>query len=384
MKLLLSTLLLILTLIFFLMFSTSNVAIATVIDFIGQAKLPTGLIYENTEVGGLSGISYNPEQQVYYALSDDPSDKNQARFYTLKIDLISGSLSETGVSVIGVTSLLTETGKPFTKDTLDPEGIAFSGNSIFIASEGNLYQNIPPFIQEFSLKGEWLTALPIPETFFDSNGNNNRGVRYNLAFESLTLTPDKTYLFTANESALIQDGENANLDQGTPCRILRYNLSTNQPDAEFLYVTDPLANSSFFAQNLDRQGLVDLLAIDSQHLISLERSFSLGLGYTIKLFFVSLEKADHIQDLTSLKTTQRQMIPVEKTLLFDLSRLKIGIDNIEGLTWGSPLPGGERSLILISDNNFKDLQTTQIIGLRLNHLPKSLNCPDCCCSSGSL
>ena len=88
--------------------------------------------------------------------------------------------------------------------------------------------------------------------------------------------------------------------------------------------------------------------------------------------------------MTSLKTTQRQIIPVEKTLLFDLSRLKIGIDNIEGLTWGSPLPGGERSLILISDNNFKDLQTTQIIGLRLNHLPKSLNCPDCCCSSGSL
>jgi len=370
MKLLLSTLLLILTLIFFLMFSTFNVAIATVIDFIGQAKIPTGLIYENTEVGGLSGISYNPEQQVYYALSDDPSDKNQARFYTLKIDLISGSLSETGVSVIGVTSLLTETGKPFTKDTLDPEGIAFSGNSIFIASEGNLYQNIPPFIQEFSLKGEWLRALPIPETFFDSNGNNNRGVRYNLAFESLTLTPDKTYLFTANESALIQDGENANLDQGTPCRILRYNLSTNQPDAEFLYVTDPLANSSFFAQNLDRQGLVDLLAIDEQHLISLERSFSLGLGYTIKLFIVSLEKADNIQNVLSLKANPTKIRPVEKKLLLNLSRLNIGIDNIEGLTWGSPLPGGERSLILISDNNFTDLQTTQIVVLRLNHLPQ--------------
>lgn len=368
MKILLSCLLLILTLIFFLIFSTSSVAISTVIDLIGQATLPTGLLYNNTEVGGLSGITYNPEQQVYYAISDDPSDKNDARFYTLKIDLSSGSLSETGVSVVGATTLLTETGKPFPKNSLDPEGITFFKNSVFIASEGNLYQNISPFIQEFSLDGKILRTLPIPEKFFDGNGNKNRGVRSNLAFESLTVTPDKTHLFTANENALIQDGEIATLEQGTFSRILRYNLQTNQPDAEFLYITDPLANSSFIAEQYNRQGLVDLLAIDESHLISLERSFSLGLGYTIKLFLVSLEKADNIQELPSLKEINTEIIPTEKTLLLNLSRLNISIDNIEGLTWGSSLPETGRSLILISDNNFTTLQTTQIIALRLNHL----------------
>ncbi|VXD13589.1 conserved exported hypothetical protein [Planktothrix serta PCC 8927] len=368
MQILLSFSLLILTVILFLIFSTSSVAISTVIDLIGQGTLPTELLYNNTEVGGLSGITYNPEKQVYYAISDDPSNKNKARFYTLNIDLSSGFLSETGVSVIGVTPLLTETGKPFTKNSIDPEGIAFSGNSIFIASEGNFYQNIPPFIQEFSLKGEILQTLPIPEKFFDGNGNKSRGVRSNLAFESLTITPDKTYLFTANENALIQDGEIANLDRGTPARILRYNLQTNQPDREFLYITDPLANSSFIAEQYNRQGLVDLLAIDEQHLISLERSFSLGLGYTIKLFIVSLEKADNIQDLPSLKAVDFEIRPAEKTLLLNLSRLNIAIDNIEGLTWGALLPEAGRSLILISDNNFTTLQTTQIIAFRLNHL----------------
>ncbi|WP_254172726.1 esterase-like activity of phytase family protein [Planktothrix pseudagardhii] len=368
MRILLSCLLLISTLISFLIFSTSSVAISTVIDLIGQATLPTGLLYNNTEVGGLSGITYNPEQQVYYAISDDPSDKNKARFYTLKIDLSSGYLSETGVSVVGATTLLTETGKPFPKNSLDPEGIAFFKNSVFIASEGNLYQNISPFIQEFSRDGKILRSLPIPEKFFDGNGNQNQGVRSNLAFESLTVTPDKAYLFTANENALIQDGGIANLDQKSPCRILRYNLQTNQPDREFLYITDPLANSSFIAEQYNRQGLVDLLAIDESHLISLERSFSLGLGYTIKLFLVSLEKADTIQDLPSLKATNSEIIPAEKTLLLNLSRLNIAVDNIEGLTWGSPLPEAGRSLILISDNNFTTLQTTQIIALRLNHL----------------
>jgi hypothetical protein len=366
MRIFLSILLVILTLTFFLIFSTSSVAISTVIDFMGQGNLTTGFLYNNTEVGGLSGITYNPEKQVYYAISDDPSNKNKARFYTLNIDLSSGFLSETGVRVIGVTPLLTETGETFTKNSLDPEGIAFSGNSVFIASEGNFYQNIPAFIKQFSLDGKILRSLPIPEKFVDENGNKNQGLRSNLSLESLTITPDQNYLFTANENALIQDGEVASLDHGTPSRILRYNLQTDQPDREFLYITDPLANSSFIAEQYNRQGLVDLLAIDQQHLISLERSFSLGLGYTIKLFLVNLEKADNIQNLPSLKEINSEIVPAEKTLLLNLNSLNILIDNIEGLTWGSPLPEGGRSLILISDNNFMSLQTTQIIALRIN------------------
>jgi hypothetical protein len=366
MRIFLSIFEVILILTLFFIFSTSSVAISTIIDFMGQANLPTGLLYNNTEVGGLSGITYNPEQQVYYAISDDSSNKNKARFYTLNIDLSSGSLPETGVSVIGVTQLLTETGETFTKDSLDPEGIAFSGNSVFIASEGNFYGNILDFIKEFSLQGKLLRSLPIPEKFRDKNWSKNQGVRSNLSLESLTITPDKNYLFTASENALIQDGEIANLDRGTPSRILRYNLQTNQPDREFLYFTDPLANSSFIAEQYDRQGLVDLLAIDQEHLISLERSFSLGLGYTIKLFLVNLEKADNIQELESIKLANSEIVPAEKTLLLNLNSLNILIDNIEGLTWGSPLPEGGRSLILISDNNFMSLQTTQIIALRIN------------------
>ncbi len=366
MRIFLSIFEVILILTLFFIFSTSSVAISTIIDFMGQANLPTGLLYNNTEVGGLSGITYNPEQQVYYAISDDSSNKNKARFYTLNIDLSSGSLPETEVSVIGVTQLLTETGETFTKDSLDPEGIAFSGNSVFIASEGNFYGNILDFIKEFSLQGKLLRSLPIPEKFRDKNWSKNQGVRSNLSLESLTITPDKNYLFTASENALIQDGEIANLDRGTPSRILRYNLQTNQPDREFLYFTDPLANSSFIAEQYDRQGLVDLLAIDQEHLISLERSFSLGLGYTIKLFLVNLEKADNIQELESIKSANSEIVPAEKTLLLNLNSLNILIDNIEGLTWGSPLPEGGRSLILISDNNFMSLQTTQIIALRIN------------------
>ena len=39
------------------------------------------------------------------------------------------------------------------------------------------------------------------------------------------------------------------------------------------------------------------------------------------------------------------------------------VDNLEGMTWGPKLPNGERSLILVSDNNFSATQVTQFVAL---------------------
>src|SRR6185436_18062742 len=108
------------------------------VDFIGQATFTTGLKFQKTEVGGLSGITYDAKNQVYYAISDDRSQKAPARFYTLKIDLTSGKLKPEEVTFVGVTTLLDEKGKPFAPLSLDSEGIALSGESIFVASEGDV------------------------------------------------------------------------------------------------------------------------------------------------------------------------------------------------------------------------------------------------------
>lgn len=348
---------------FVLSFSSSTVASATVANLIGRGIIPTGLLFENTEVGGLSGITYNPEQQVYYAIADDPGTKNPARFYTLKLNFDSQAEP---VTVTAVTPLLKTDGQPFAKNTLDPEGIAFTGKSVFVSSEGNINQKIAPFIKEFSLEGQELSSLPIPEKFFNPSSKQSQGLRQNLGLESLTLTPDQKYLFTANENALTQDGEEPTLEQGTPCRILRYNLETRQPEQEFLYITEPLAKPPLLPKEFKTQGLVELLAIDENHLISLERSFAVGSGFTIRLFLVSLEKADNIQNIESLKNNRLTINPVKKSFLLNLSTLNIPLDNIEGLTWGSELENGKRSLILISDNNFNAFETTQAIALSLN------------------
>jgi hypothetical protein len=336
----------------------------TKIDFIGRGVFPTGSPFQETEIGGLSGITYDAEKQVYYAISDDRSSKAPARFYTLKIDLKSGKLEKEKIDFTGVTNLLDENGKTFPELSLDPEGIAFTGNSVFVSSEGDVDRQINPFIKEFSLDGKLLKTLAIPERFLPDD-KGSKGVRNNLGFESLTVTPDKKYLFTATENAIVQDGAVPSLASGSPCRILRYDAVGGNLEQEFLYITEPLPVGANPAGKFTTNGLVDLLAIDDRRLLSLERAFSLETGNTIKLFEISLEKTDRIQGIDNLKSRLNEFSPAEKRLLLDLETLKIPLDNIEGLTLGSALGDASRDLILVSDNNFSPLQETQILGFKI-------------------
>lgn len=336
----------------------------TQIDFIGRAIFPTGSPFQGTEIGGLSGITYDAEKQVYYAISDDRSSKAPARFYSLKIDLQSGKLEKDQIEFTKVTTLLNENGKNFPEWSLDPEGIAFTGNSVFVSSEGDVDRKISPFIKEFSLDGKLLKTLPIPDLFLPDD-KGTKGIRNNLAFESLTLTPDRKYLFTATENALVQDGAVPSLQSGSPCRILRYDALNGNPERSFVYITEPLPPGANPVGQLTTNGLVDLLAIDENRLISLERGFSLETGTVIKLFEISLAKSDRIEGLESLKTRLGEISPAQKRLLLDLENLKVPLDNIEGLTFGPVLEDGNRGLILVSDNNFSPLQETQILGFKI-------------------
>lgn len=336
------------------------------IEFIGESSLPKGLTFQNTEIGGLSGITYDTKNELYYAISDDRGQKANARLYTLKIDLSKGALKNGGVVPVGVTTLLNENNQTFSPGETDTEGITLTNKAtVFISSEGDARKLINPFIKEFSLSsGKEITTLPIPKKFLPDQ-SSQQGIRNNLAFESLTITPDKKHLFTATENALIQDGLAAKPKIGTPCRILQYNLLTNQPEKEFLYQTEPvkpfLNITGKFAS-----GLPDLLALDNQgHFLSLERSFT-GLGFAIFLFQVSLEGADNIHNIDSLLAVESKTVkPVQKKLLLDLRTLDVLLDNIEGLTLGSKLPDGQQALILVSDNNFNPLQRNQIVAFKL-------------------
>jgi 3-phytase/alkaline phosphatase D len=359
------------------------------IDFLGEVTFPTSTVFADTQVGGLSGIAYDPDFNQYYSISDDRSQIDPARFYTLNIDLSDGALDQGDVSFTDVTTLLDESGSPFAQFSLDPEGIALtSEGTVYLSSEGeanpiaNRVQD--PFIREFDLAtGSQRSSLSIPEKFLPSGAFQDRngdgqitnadqpfspaiGIRNNLALESLTITPNGRYLYTATENALSQDGAAADLGVESPSRILQYDLTTGEAVGEFLYVTDPVAEASTPATAFRTNGLVELLAIDnSGTLLSLERSFSTGAGNTVKLYEVKLQGATDISSIDSLNGLEVD-VAAQKRLLLNFDDLGLTLDNIEGMTLGSVLPDGRQSLIVVSDNNFSDTQFTQFLSFAID------------------
>ena len=341
------------------------------VDFLGEVTFPTGFEFAGTEVGGLSGIAYDAANQTYYGIADDRSQNAPARFYRLDIDLSDGSLDEGDISFQAVTTLLDENGQPFPEFSLDPEGIALTDEgTFFISSEGDANRLIDPFVNEFSLTGEQLESLPVPNKFLPTEDGSS-GIRNNLAFESLTLSPNQRFLYTATENALIQDGPSASLEEESPSRILRYDLSTGEAGKEFFYFTEPVPDTPIPADGFSTNGLVELLALDNTgSLLALERSFSAGVGNSIKLFEVGLQNTTDLQDFNAVADFEIDAV-ANKRLLLDFADLGITLDNVEGMAFGPTLANGQQSLVLVSDNNFNDTQFTQFLtlGLDLETIP---------------
>ena len=211
-------------------------------EFLGMVSFETGFDFAGTEVGGLSSIDFDPHRDVYYVLSDDPSQINPARFYTVSIDVSDGFLDPGDVSFTGATFLETKPRTTFPPLSLDPEGLTLTHpGTLYISSEGNAGASPPidPFVNRFNLTGRQNRALTVPDKFLP-NADNTKGVRTNLAFESLTSTPNERRLITATEAALVQDGPPATLGNGSPARVLQYDLGSKRPGPEYVYVVDPI------------------------------------------------------------------------------------------------------------------------------------------------
>lgn len=349
------------------------------LEYLGEYQLPEQK-YQGTAVGGLSALAYDRRSDRFYALSDDQSVFAPARFYTLKL-----ALSDTGIQKVeieNVTLLKTQDGKPYPKYSIDPEGIALSPQkTVFISSEGVARNNIPPSVGEYDLQtGRLHQSFPVPQRYIpDTNSEKQQqGVGDNLGFEALTLNPtgsipasgEPIRLFTATESALIQDRDPVQLDeQGNPkpqitkCRLLHYLVTDNPPIllTEHLY---PLAPAPVGAAY---HGLTELLAIDTGgHFLSLERSFGI-FGLTVRLFQIATGAATDTSGIVSLKGELRAVTPIKKQLLLDLNELGITLDNLEAMTLGPRFPDGSQSLILVSDNNFSNTQITQFLLFRLKN-----------------
>lgn len=64
----------------------------TTYEMLGETSFPTSSIFAGTTLGGLPGITYDSRSRSCHAISDDRSQLNPARFYTMGIDIADGDL----------------------------------------------------------------------------------------------------------------------------------------------------------------------------------------------------------------------------------------------------------------------------------------------------
>ena len=325
------------------------------LELIGRTVLPRHLGFADTVVGGLSGLAFDASTQRFWALSDDRGENGPVRIYRLRLDL---GAAQTGplpvpvaATVDGVVTLAGLDGRPFAARSIDPEGLALLGGGFLLSTEGIARAGIAPFIAEVGGDGRVRRELQLPDRIVPAPG---RGVRNNLGFESLALTPDARFLFAGIENALVQDGPEADVESGSPARILRFDRGDDGRRQEFVYPVDPVSRAAA-AEGADRiNGLADLLALDGERLLALERGFVEGVGNTARLYAVSLAGASDVAALDSLAGAS--FVAAHKSLVIDFGDLGVPMENFEGLAFGPELADGRGTIVVVSDDNFNPAQ----------------------------
>ena len=333
-------------------------------EYLGQATLTGSLEAEGERVGGLSGMVYDPESSTYLAISDDKGGPGTRapKVVRLRIDLGDGRIDQGDVTVEELLILSRADGSPVPPGTVDAEGIARGDDgTLFVASEGMAGVS-PPSLDRFDGEsGRHLGALPVPG-HYRSGGEGPRGVRGNLGFESLCITPSGRWLIAGTENALVQDGPKISTGQGSPSRLLRIEMDEHQEISEYIYWTEPIVNDG----ESGRAGLTELLAIGESRLLALERSFTPPVSFSIRLFEVDLDGATNIAGMPSLAGISG-VVPARKRLVLDLADVPgVLTTNLEGMAFGPDLPDGRRLLVMVGDNNLIPLLPTQFLAFAID------------------
>lgn len=341
------------------------------LKYISTYDIPFNLLYNQTVVGGLSGIDYDAKNNFYYLISDDRSDRNPARFYTAKLFFTHkgiDSLVFTGVEYLrqpGGTTFPNSKEDRF--KTPDPEAIRYNPKTgqLTWSSEGERIVRTSdtvltdPAVFIMNRKGKCIDEFVLPGNLKMQASEN--GPRRNGTLEGMSFADDYKTLFVSAEEPLYNDGSPAGLTEKSAfIRIFKFDVAGRKCIAQYAYQLEPVAHAANPPTAFSINGVSEILNLGNNKLLVMEWSFSTGrLPCTIKLFIADLNGATDISAVSLKNNTS--FIPAKKTLLLNLDDLDIYTDNLEGFTFGPVLPNGNRTLICIADNNFNILEKAQLL-----------------------
>lgn len=349
---------------------------------LGTATLPYHMQFKGSTVGGLSGLDHDADSGLWWALSDDVP----AHFYTLRIALSAGGIDEP--ELLDVIAMKQTNGAPyprygFGRLAADPEAIRYRSatRTLLWTSEGDRWRRIAPFVREMTLDGRHLRNFPLPD-HFRIDLEHETGPRHNGAFEGLALTPDGGGAWVAMEHPLLQD-EAAAADasdarsHGGPvgaCRFTLFDLDSGRALRQIAYRPERSPRIRLPGFAFADNGVSEILMLDAHRMLVFERGLSIPKGLTLRLFVIDVRQPGDTLALFSLRGAT-SIDPARKTLVADFASLGLPrLDNTEGMAWGPRLartdgaPGGQRTLVFVSDDNFSPLQITQFAAFAVDEV----------------
>lgn len=318
------------------------------LPYLNQADLPVDYTYDGYQIGGLSGIDYDPVTDTYIAQSDFGADGKPAAVYTFQF---------TGLYNTDGTPKIT-----FEKTPIDLTGISNvesirrdpKGDGFWVTTEETL-----PGIYHYHTDGSVSKLTTIPSNIETS------------------AQPDKSLkgaIFALDGSYFVSLERNLTTDATGYTRITKFDSDGN-PIAQYAYYTDRPSTV-----DATSNGISEILAINEHQLLVMERGVnntqdaSTGKSVNrVRIYEIDLDGAQNVMDIPNLTSTNTQL--VSKNLIFNSMDPSINnvldtkanrFDNIEGMTFGPTLSDGRPSLVLVSDNNYSASQDkTQFISFAL-------------------
>ncbi|WP_217162607.1 esterase-like activity of phytase family protein [Streptomyces sp. AC512_CC834] len=272
--------------------------------------------YDETYVGNLSALTRDGHRSL--AALSDRSELFRLDARTLRPR--------------GVITLADEKGA-----ALDSEGLVADGDGTYLVSS-----ETEPSVRRYSRTGRILDRLPVPDDLRTAPAGRARA---NGSFEGLTLLPGGRTLVASMEYPL--DGDPADLVRFQTWQRTRH--GDFRLGAQYTYRTDP------------GLGVSEVAATPDGRLLVLERGFTSGVGNTVRLQLADRHRGGttlgktllaDLGDCPSLGATAKQ--PQPNPLL----------DNFEGMTV-TGRSGGRLDVLVVSDDNRNDVQTTRFLRLRV-------------------
>lgn len=322
------------------------------------------------QLGGFSAMEYSGQGHRYYVLSDRGPGDGAASFpcrlheFDLLLDLPNKSLRSTlvrsvllksaaGESLSGSLSAVSANPGATESLALDSEGLRLFDAKSWIVSD-----EYGPAIHLFGLDGSRTERWDLPSSFrlcATPDQPDAVGTYPNRGMEGLAISSDGKKFVGAMQGPLIQDGA----VEGEKClglftRWLVLDKETAGRDRSQSQWVYPLTDES--------TGVSEILAVDSDRYLVLERDSRSGLDAKYKRIYLANSKgATDVKGIPRLGRTELpvEVKPVTKTLLIDLLDERFGLggetvaEKPEGLCWGPSLSDGRRLLLVCVDNDFE-------------------------------